>query len=52
MSTPKIDVAALPGLESAQGVFGSISQASAPYSDGVVDVMVYVYNVMPPEGGA
>lgn len=49
MNIPKIDVSAVPGLESAQGLFGSIKQASAPYEDGVVDVMVYVYDVLPPE---
>ena len=52
MTTPKIDVSSLPGLETAQGRYGSISQTAASYGDGVVDVMVYVYNVLPPERGS
>ena len=49
MNLPKIDVPALPGLETAQGLFGSIAQMSVSYDDRVVDVMVYVYDVLPPE---
>ena len=49
MKLPTIDVTTLPGLDNSQGVFGSLSQTTAPYADGVVDVMVYVYNVLPPE---
>ena len=49
MNTPKIDLTSVPGLETAQGLFGSLSQSTASYDDGVVMVMVYVYDVMPPE---
>lgn len=49
MITPKIDVSSLPGLETAQGLFGSLTQSSAAYGDGVVTIMVYVYDVLPPE---
>lgn len=49
MSAPKIDLASVPGLESAQGLFGSLKQTTATYDDRVVDIMVYVYDVMPPE---
>lgn len=49
MNAPKIDLASLPGLETAQGLFGSLAQTTASYDDGVVAVMVYVYDVMPPE---
>lgn len=49
MNTPKIDLAGLPGLESAQGLFGSLAQTTASYDDRVVAIMVYVYDVMPPE---
>jgi len=48
MNTPKIDLASVPGLEQAQGLFGSIKQGTTTYGDGVVDIMVYVYDVMPP----
>ncbi|MEM1195165.1 MAG: hypothetical protein AAGH57_03590 [Pseudomonadota bacterium] len=49
MQTPTIDIAAIPGLETAQGLFGSIKQSATSYDDGVVDVMVYVYDVLPPD---
>ncbi|MEL6738253.1 MAG: hypothetical protein AAFO28_04960 [Pseudomonadota bacterium] len=49
MNTPIIDVTSLPGLETAQGLFGSLAKASAGYGDEVVAIMVYVYDVMPPE---
>ncbi|MEO1730440.1 MAG: hypothetical protein AAFR64_06845 [Pseudomonadota bacterium] len=49
MNIPTIDVSTVPGLASAQGLFGSITQASASYDDSVVLVMVYVYDVLPPE---
>ena len=49
MSSPQIDVDTLPGLETSHGLFGSLTQNSANYDDRVVDVMVYVYNVLPPE---
>ncbi|MDJ0977046.1 MAG: hypothetical protein QNI87_00755 [Erythrobacter sp.] len=49
MKLPKIDISAVPGLENGQGLFGSLQQSSAPYQDGVVDIMVYVYDVLPPE---
>ena len=52
MNAPKIDLSAIPGLDTAQGLFGSLSQTAASYDDGVVAVMVYVYDVMPPEVGA
>lgn len=48
MNAPKIDLASLPGLDTATGIFGSTSQAGATYNDTVVAIMVYVYDVMPP----
>lgn len=50
MDLPKIDLASLPGLENAQGVFGSLKQVSAAYDDGVISIMVYVYDTGPPPG--
>lgn len=47
MKEPVIDLSALPGLETATGVFGSVAQGSMPYSDSVVAVMVYVYDNIP-----
>lgn len=48
MNTPKIDLASLPGLDTVTGIFGSTAQAGAAYDDGVVAIMVYVYDVVPP----
>nr|WP_298926594.1 hypothetical protein [uncultured Erythrobacter sp.] len=49
MKLPTLDLAAIPGLETAQGLYGSVSQAGAAYEDSIVAIMVYVYDNMPPE---
>ncbi|MBE5073517.1 hypothetical protein IM511_04280 [Erythrobacteraceae bacterium E2-1 Yellow Sea] len=49
MNIPKIDLSALPGLDVANGIYGSISQVAGTYDDKVVAVMVYVYETVPPE---
>ncbi|AKM07466.1 hypothetical protein [Pelagerythrobacter marensis] len=44
MTLPKIDLASLPVLESAAGMFGSLSDAATAASDDrAVIVMVYLY---------
>ena len=48
MNALKIDLASLPGLDTATGIFGSTAQAAATYNDGVVATMVYIYDVVPP----
>ena len=48
MNALKIDLASLPGLDTATGIFGSTAQAAATYNDGTVAVMVYIYDVVPP----
>lgn len=49
MNLPKIDLASLPGLETAVGMFGSLSPMAGPGSDDrVVIVMVYLYETVPP----
>ena len=48
MNHVNIDLASLPGLETATGIFGSTMAAGATYDDTVVAIMVYVYDVMPP----
>jgi len=47
MDLPKIDLAAIPGLETATGVFGSVAQSAVSYDDTVVAVMVYIYESVP-----
>jgi len=43
MNLPSIDLASLPGIDNAVGVFGSAVAQTAAYGDGVVAIMVYVY---------
>ena len=49
MDFPKIELDHIPALEGAQALFGSALQASAALDDRIVDLMVYLYEVMPPE---
>jgi hypothetical protein len=50
MNLPKIDVSALPDLDTLTGVFGSISHSipTLVTDDTVVVIMVYVYDVLLP----
>lgn len=48
---PKIDLASIPGLDTAQALFGAASEKSVIYEDSVVSIMVYVYDVAPPVTG-
>ena len=51
MNLPKIDLDSLPGLDTVQGLFGSLSDlASASVDDRIVVLMVYIYEMMPPSG--
>lgn len=45
---PKIDLSSIPGLESAQALFGAVSEKVATYDDTIVDIMVFVYDTAPP----
>ena len=47
-STVKIDLAGLPGLETAQALYGAVGTESVGYDDSVVSVMVYIYDTVPP----
>ncbi len=44
MSTPTIDLATLPSLDTTTGVFGSMSQSAATYDDRILIIMVIVYD--------
>lgn len=48
MNFPKIDLDLIPGLDGAQALFGSVMQAGGPIDDRIVDIMVYLYEVIPP----
>lgn len=45
---PKIDLSNIPGLETAQALYGSLAERTADYDDRIVDVMVFVYDTTPP----
>ncbi len=45
---PKIDLASIPGLDTAQALFGAVSDKVATYDDRIVALMVYVYDTAPP----
>ena len=48
MNLPKIELDSLPGLDTVQGLFGSLSNlASASVDDRIVVLMVYIYELVP-----
>ncbi len=50
MNLPTIDLASVPDLDMATGIFGSLSPLAGPGSDDrIVIIMVYVYDMIPPE---
>ncbi len=50
MDLPKIDLATLPDLDTATGLFGSLSTESGPtVDDRIVVIMTYLYEILPPE---
>ena len=51
MKFPTIDLSAIPGMDTATGIFGSVTQAAATFDDSVVAIMVVVYETtVPPTG--
>jgi hypothetical protein len=48
MNIPKIELDQIPGLEGAQALFGTVMQAGH-LDDRIVDIMVYIYEIIPPE---
>ncbi|MFN4020503.1 MAG: hypothetical protein ACK4IC_08295 [Erythrobacter sp.] len=49
MNIPQINLDQIPGLEGAQALFGAVLQAQGPIDDRIVDIMVFLYEAMPPE---
>lgn len=45
---PKIDLSSIPGLETAKGLYGSITAEDGPGPDVIVDIMVFLYDTAPP----
>ena len=48
MELPTIDIASLPGLDEATGLFGSLSNAGAYFDDRIIILMVWFYDILPP----
>lgn len=49
MNFPTIQLDQIPGLEGAQALFGAVMQAGGANDDRIVDIMVYIYEIIPPE---
>lgn len=47
MELPKIDISDLPALDTATGLFGSLSNPSAYSDDRIIILMVWFYDIMP-----
>lgn len=48
MNIPTISLDQIPGLEDAAALFGAVLQAGGTSDDRIVDIMVYLYEVLPP----
>jgi hypothetical protein len=49
MNIPTIALDQIPGLEGAAALFGSVMQTGGGNDDRVVEIMVYLYEMLPPE---
>lgn len=50
MALPTIDLSSLPDLPGAGGTFGSLSDlATAITDDRIVVIMVFIYEILPPQ---
>ena len=51
MNLPKIDLSALPDLDSLTGVFGSLSDLAqkASSDDTILILMTFLYEILPPQ---
>lgn len=48
MNFPTISLDEIPGLDDAAALFGAVMQAGGTNDDRIVDIMVYLYEVLPP----
>ena len=53
MNLPKIDISALPDLDTLTGVFGSLAKTGNQViiDDSFIDLMVYIYELINQSGG-
>ena len=52
MTLPKLDISALPDLDTLTGVFGSLLHPAqaASSDDSIIVLMVFLYDLIPPGG--
>ncbi|MEZ5680067.1 MAG: hypothetical protein R3E14_02100 [Erythrobacter sp.] len=44
MNLPKFDISSLPGIDQANGLFGSLAASGGTMDDTLIVIMVYVYD--------
>lgn len=49
MNIPTISLDQIPGLEGAAALFGAMTQSPGSSDDRIVEIMVFLYEVFPPE---
>ncbi len=49
MNIPTIELDQIPMLEGAAALFGSVMQATGTNDDRIVEIMIYLYDIIPPE---
>lgn len=49
MNIPTIPLDQIPGLEGASALFGALTQSPGGNDDRIVEIMVYLYEVLPPD---
>lgn len=49
MKIPSISLDQIPGLDGAMAVFGAMASGTGSNDDRIVEIMVYLYEVLPPE---
>lgn len=48
MNLPKIELAALPGVDTLTGVFGNLAHQAQASDDTIIDIMEFIYNLIIP----
>ena len=49
MNIPTIDLSQIPLLEGAAALFGALAQTPGSSDDRIVEIMIFLYEVLPPE---
>lgn len=49
MNFPTISLGQIPGLEGAAALFGAMTESPGSSDDRIVEIMLYLYEVFPPE---